>query len=87
MFSVRFLYVLLFAVSTFRVISSFLRYQQLIPNGQQVPNPCEDGKIWRGVGHWNPAGADFLNPFGRDFANSDHVSAFFLRFFENVMQL
>ena len=88
MFSVRFLYLLLFAVSTLRVVSSFFRYQRLIPNGQRVPNPCASGrnwrlrsKIWRGVGHWNPAGADFLNPFGRDFANSDHVSAFSSVFF------
>ncbi|KAL4233040.1 hypothetical protein ACF0H5_007726 [Mactra antiquata] len=29
-------------------------FQLRIPNGQQVPDPCNDGQIWLAVGHYDP---------------------------------
>ena len=45
-------------------------FQNLIPNGNMVPNPCGGG-IWGGVGHQAPAGAGPKNPFGLAFLNAD----------------
>ncbi|PAA84778.1 hypothetical protein BOX15_Mlig027408g1 [Macrostomum lignano] len=42
-------------------------FQSRIPNGDRVPNPCQLGAIWAGVGHLSPAGANAKNPFGLDF--------------------
>ncbi|PAA83482.1 hypothetical protein BOX15_Mlig017064g1, partial [Macrostomum lignano] len=42
-------------------------FQSRIPNGDRVPNPCQPGAIWAGVGHQSPAGANARNPFGMDF--------------------
>ena len=41
-----------------------------------MPSPCEREGRWIGVGHRKPAGGGPRNPFGLDFANNDHVSAF-----------
>jgi len=55
------------------VVTGFSHYQLEIPNGEWVPSPCEPDKVWMGVGHMHPAGGGPRNPFGRDFANNDHV--------------
>ena len=73
MFSVTDLFLFAFGL---RVVSSFSHYQTMIPNGQRVPSPCEPDELWIGVGHTKPAGGGARNPFGRHFANNDHVSAF-----------
>jgi len=58
-----------------RAVSSYSHYRTLIPNGHRVPDPCEDGAVWNGVGHKIAAGGGARNPFGVDFARNDHVSA------------
>ncbi|XP_062583183.1 uncharacterized protein LOC134244942, partial [Saccostrea cucullata] len=50
-----------------RVVVSFPQFQSQIPNGQNVPHPCND-KAWSAVGHANPNGGHERNPFGNDFA-------------------
>jgi len=63
------------AIASLRVVSSHSHYQLLIPNGQQVPSPCDSADdVWMGVGHRRPAGGGARNPFGLDFAKHDHVS-------------
>ncbi|XP_033739863.1 temptin-like [Pecten maximus] len=53
---------------------AYPKYQQSIPNGQSVPNPCPGGTgNWKGVGHYNPYGGGDRNLFGLDFASSGHV--------------
>lgn len=74
MFSVLNLFV---CALSLRVVSSFSHFQLQIPNGDRVPNPCESGEVWIGVGHQKPAGAGARNPFGRDFESNDYVSAVF----------
>jgi len=69
MFSVLSLIVCAFGV---RVVSCYAHYQEEIPNGDRVPSPC--GGVWIGVGHTHQSGAGARNPFGRDFAENDHVS-------------
>lgn len=49
-------------------------FQQKIPNGEIVPNPCNRSTIWNGVGHKNKHGAGALNPFGFDFRENEVVS-------------
>ncbi|PAA63461.1 hypothetical protein BOX15_Mlig021890g1 [Macrostomum lignano] len=46
---------------------AYRMFQSRIPNGDRVPNPCQPGAIWAGVGHQSPAGANARNPFGLDF--------------------
>ncbi|XP_033726921.1 temptin-like [Pecten maximus] len=53
---------------------AFPGYQQYVPNGRNVPNPCPGGKrTWAGVGHYDSHGAGARNLFGLDFASSAHV--------------
>ncbi|XP_069129717.1 temptin-like [Argopecten irradians] len=55
------------------VTIAYPNYQQNIPNGRQVPNPCAGVTgLWLGVGHLNPHGAGPRNLFGQDFASSGH---------------
>ncbi|KAL4233041.1 hypothetical protein ACF0H5_007727 [Mactra antiquata] len=49
-------------------------YQQLIPNGAAVPDPCNAGGLWLAVGHYDPNHhTQAKNPFARDFAAAGHV--------------
>ena len=52
------------------VVSARPFYAQRIPNGEQVPSPCEPGRSWPGVGHVASSGGGQLNPFGMDFAKA-----------------
>ncbi|XP_063403128.1 dopamine beta-hydroxylase-like isoform X2 [Mytilus trossulus] len=45
---------------------SYPSYQSFIPNGDKVPHPCHQNKLWNGVGHELPGGGGALNPFGID---------------------
>ena len=62
------------------LIAAYPGFQNAIPNGNRVPNPCSDpesGDIWQGVGHVNPAGGgrgEPRNPFGKDFEDNGKVS-------------
>ncbi|XP_052091653.1 temptin-like [Mytilus californianus] len=51
-------------------VCCYEKHQKLIPNGNNVPNPCSKNQksIWRAVGHFNPdhGGVD-INSFGKDF--------------------
>jgi len=80
MFSVHIVLICAFGLHI-ATVNSFLHYQTLIPNGQDVPSPCEHSELWTGVGHKRPAGGGARNPFGIDFAKNDHVSAKFVRNF------
>ena len=48
-------------------VSAFPKYQDEIPNGHNVPNPCDGGKtVWLAVGHYNPTQHTAeKNPFGQ----------------------
>ncbi|KAK3588010.1 hypothetical protein CHS0354_014541 [Potamilus streckersoni] len=50
-------------------VTCYLQFQTIIPNGNNVINPCAKRATWKGVGHKNPDGGDNLNPFGKDFFN------------------
>jgi len=70
------------ALTGLHVVSAHSHYQLLIPNGHQVPSPCDtaDEGVWMGVGHRNPAGGGARNLFGLDFAKHDHVSSLVSKF-------
>jgi len=53
---------------------TYQMFQTYIPNGVNVPDPCESGTAWPGVGHEVPAGGGVRNPFGTDFAAQQLVS-------------
>ena len=50
-----------------KAVVPYKEYQQLIPNGDKVPDPCHHDQIWHGVGHKNKAGGGQRNQFGDDF--------------------
>ncbi len=47
--------------------AGYIYFQERIPNGNRVPNPCKPGEIWNGVGHKLEDGSGARNPFGLDF--------------------
>ncbi len=52
-------------------------YQDRIPNGHQVRNPCAydtGNPTWRGVGHQNIGGGGLRNQFGLSFKANNFVS-------------
>ncbi|KAK0052807.1 temptin [Biomphalaria pfeifferi] len=53
-------------------VSAFITYQDLIPNGSIVPNPCRIG-LWPAVGHLTAEGGTLRNTFGADFAAAGHT--------------
>ena len=55
-------------------VQAYPRYQDQIPNGHVVPNPCHENTFWAGVGHENYLGGGVSNPFGLYFAANGHVS-------------
>jgi dopamine beta-monooxygenase len=55
------------------LVTGYPRYQDQIPNGKTVPNPCKPGEFWAGVGHEAVGGAGPRNPFGLDFAANNHI--------------
>ncbi|KAL4233043.1 hypothetical protein ACF0H5_007729 [Mactra antiquata] len=56
------------------VVMAHPEYQQQIPNGAAVPDPCNPGSIWLAVGHYKPTQhTQQKNPFGQDFIASGHV--------------
>lgn len=66
------------AVVIFMLASSVYGYrsfQEKIPNGNSVPNPCEcdPSTKWPGVGHQNLTGGGPQNPFGIDFRANNKV--------------
>ncbi|XP_060070311.1 DBH-like monooxygenase protein 1 [Ylistrum balloti] len=62
-----FTYILFGMTCVFRIIHCFEQYQHEIPNGFNVPNPCDPTGIWNGVGHNGPEGQGNQNQFGKDF--------------------
>lgn len=53
-------------LSLFDCFNTYPSYQNIIPNGDRIPNPCKTDTIWSGVGHQLPSGGGSLNPFGVD---------------------
>ncbi|XP_069108144.1 temptin-like [Argopecten irradians] len=48
---------------------AFPTFRERIPNGKNVPNPCQGSSgEWEGVGHNIKFGGGPRNPFGKDFA-------------------
>lgn len=58
--------ILLITFSVLDVSECYPRFQQHIPNGNIVPNPCARGQTWAALGHWNPSRGTAINrnPFG-----------------------
>ena len=52
---------------------AFRDYQEHIPNGDRVPDPCHPNKLWQGVGHEQVSGGGARNPFGKDFKEAGKV--------------
>ncbi|XP_059153380.1 temptin-like [Physella acuta] len=63
---------LVLSLACLGLASAFIRYQNAIPNGDFVPNPCLIG-LWPGVGHYTSHGTGARNEFGIDFAAAGHV--------------
>lgn len=60
-------------------VYSHMEYQEKIPNGKMVPNPCGGSTgVWAGVGHQNVMGGGARNPFGNDFQANNHVILYFI---------
>ena len=53
---------------------AFRDYQEHIPNGDRVPDPCHPNKLWQGIGHKQLSGGGDRNPFGNDFKEAGKVS-------------
>jgi len=49
------------------VTEAYPDFQQTIPNGNKVPNPCSPAETWPGVGHKITMGSGDRNPFGLAF--------------------
>ena len=52
---------------------AFRDYQEHIPNGDRVPDPCHPNKLWQGVGQEQVSGGGVRNPFGKDFKEAGKV--------------
>ena len=52
---------------------AFRDYQDHIPNGDRVPDPCHPNKLWQGVGHKQVSGGGDRNSFGKDFNKAGKV--------------
>ncbi|KAL3870711.1 hypothetical protein ACJMK2_038755, partial [Sinanodonta woodiana] len=52
---------------------AYQAYQDSIPNGKKVPNPCRANQFWNGVGHQSPLGGGVNNAFGKDFLAAGKV--------------
>ena len=52
---------------------AFRDYQEHIPNGDRVPDPCHPNKLWQGVGHKQLLGGGDHNIFGKDFKEAGKV--------------
>lgn len=65
--------ILLITFSVWDVSECYPRFQQHIPNGNIVPNPCARQQTWAAIGHWNPSRGTAINrnPFGEDFMLSN----------------
>lgn len=61
---------LLAVLVTVHVALGYQTFQDNVPNGANVPNPCGDGN-WDGVGHLLQGGTGTLNPFGEDFRSNN----------------
>ncbi|XP_055897879.1 uncharacterized protein LOC106071279 isoform X2 [Biomphalaria glabrata] len=48
-------------------VLSYREFLSLLPNGQNVPDPCNPGTVWEGVGHLVKEGKSKRNAFGKDF--------------------
>ncbi|XP_062594442.1 MOXD1 homolog 1-like [Saccostrea cucullata] len=46
-------------------------FNDYIPNGDKVPNPCNPSLIWYGVGHLGAHGSGPRNQFGKDFLKAN----------------
>lgn len=58
--------ILLITFSVWDISECYPRFQQHIPNGNVVPNPCARQQTWAALGHWNPSRGTSINrnPFG-----------------------
>ena len=72
---------MLLGICTLSILVSFTtafeHFQQDIPNGNSVVNPCDldgvRGQPWPGVGHQQSSGRGARNPFGQDWAKNKQV--------------
>ena len=55
------------------VTEGYKYFQERVPNGDNIPNPCNRNLRWPGVGHQNTQGGGLRNPFGLDFHKNGQV--------------
>ncbi|BFZ05651.1 hypothetical protein BsWGS_08690 [Bradybaena similaris] len=55
-------------LSLLQLVTSYRHFQDLIPNGASVIDPCTGQAAWSGVGHKTREGRTDRNPFGHDFS-------------------
>ncbi|XP_067676508.1 temptin-like isoform X2 [Haliotis asinina] len=60
----------LFIVTLLHTTSGYSGFRYKIPNGHNVPIPCNAVGMWHGVGHRHVSGGGTLNSFGQDFKDS-----------------
>ena len=63
----------LFSLLLIGAVNGYMEYQQRIPNGANISNPCLPGTHWPGVGHENLEGGGQRNAFGSAFELNDKV--------------
>ena len=67
-----------YALSVLGAVMGCERFQDAIPNGHNVVNPCDldgaRGQPWPGVGHRKSTGGGARNPFGHDWAKNGLVN-------------
>ncbi|KAH9489133.1 hypothetical protein Btru_057526 [Bulinus truncatus] len=54
-------------VALLPAVLAYHTFTDLIPNGRSVPDPCNPGSVWEGVGHLVKEGQSKRNSFGKDF--------------------
>jgi len=56
------------------VVSGYKEFQERVPNGANMSNPCIRGDKWPGLGHQYREGGGLRNPFGVAFGLNDKVN-------------
>ena len=54
-------------VGSLALVKCYPTFQNRIPNGAQIPNPCSPGEAWAAVGHKVPGAGRGFNSFGEAF--------------------
>ena len=65
-------FVFVFSTGLVLKVAAYSSFMGLIPNGNNVPHPCDSSVNWNGVGHRLHQGGGPKNDFGQDFHDVTH---------------